>query len=195
MWTKIEGMRPLRQLEAIVLAAGAGSRFGGGKLAALFDGRRLIDRAVDAALAAPVRKVTVVVGPDPDLVAGRPVAVVRAGDHALGMAHSLRAGLQSLPADTDGAFVFLGDMPCVPHAILAPMAAAFVEGVEAVAPMHPRGRGHPVLLRRTLFGEIAALSGDRGARLILDRLGGQLALAPTDDDGVLLDIDRREDLP
>ncbi|PXA82726.1 nucleotidyltransferase family protein, partial [Caulobacter sp. D4A] len=51
------------RLEAIVLAAGAASRFGGGKLLADYRGRPLLDHALDTALAAPARGVTGVLRP------------------------------------------------------------------------------------------------------------------------------------
>src|SRR6478609_1963038 len=55
--------------EAVVLAAGSGSRFGGGKLLAAWDAGVLLEGALAAAFAAPVRDVTVVVGADADAVA------------------------------------------------------------------------------------------------------------------------------
>jgi molybdenum cofactor cytidylyltransferase len=55
-------------------------------------------------------------------------------------------------------------------------------------------RGNPVLVARALFPDLLALSGDVGARAILERLGDRLALVEAPDDGVLFDVDRVEDL-
>jgi molybdenum cofactor cytidylyltransferase len=192
-------------LEAIVLAAGAGSRFGGAKLTAPWRGGRLIDGALAAAFAAPVRSVTVVTGADPMVEpAARAFAeargesarlrLVHAADHAEGMAAPLRTGVGSLPYDAAGAFVFLGDMPLIPPAILPSLAEALAAGAEAAAPSFQGQRGHPVLFSAALFPALAALKGDEGARSVLRGLGDRLALIETDDAGVLVDIDRPGDL-
>lgn len=187
-------------LEAVVLAAGSGTRFGGGKLTAAWDAGVLLEGALAAAFAAPVRSVTVVIGADAEAVAAAArgfdprTLVVHAADHAEGMAASLRAGISSLPLDADGAFVFLGDMPRVPTAVLGRMAQALIDGALAAAPVFQGRRGNPVLIDRTLFPELLALTGDAGARGVLQALGDQLALIESPDDGVLFDVDTPGDL-
>jgi molybdenum cofactor cytidylyltransferase len=185
---------------AIVLAAGSARRFGGGKLTADFAGAPLIFGALAAARAAPAASITVVTGADAETVAAAvrvfdpAIRLVHAADHLEGMAASLRAGIASLAADIAGAFVFLGDMPRVPQAVLAPLADAVRAGAPAAAPTFRQRRGNPVLLSRRLFPEVAGLRGDQGARPILERLGPQLALVEAPDDGVLFDVDAPGDL-
>jgi molybdenum cofactor cytidylyltransferase len=192
-------------LEAIVLAGGAGTRFGGAKLTAPWRGEALIDGALAAAFAAPVRSVTVVTGADPQVeaaaraFAGRTGAAARlrlvhCAEHAEGMGATLRTGVTSLPADAAGAFVFLGDMPAIPHSVLPALAAAIAAGAPAAAPMFKGQRGHPVVFSATLFPRLLALTGDEGARQVLRGLGDRLALVETADAGVLLDIDHPADL-
>jgi molybdenum cofactor cytidylyltransferase len=186
--------------EAVVLAAGSGRRFGGGKLLADWHGRPLLHAALSAASAAPVRGITLVAGADAQAVAAAAKAfdpairIVRAADHAEGMAASLRAGIAALAPEIDAAFIFLADMPRVPHAVLAPLARAVADGALAAAPVFEGTRGNPVVLARALFGEVAALRGDLGARPILARLGDGLALVESPDAGVLFDVDGRGDL-
>ncbi|HWD67716.1 MAG TPA: nucleotidyltransferase family protein [Caulobacteraceae bacterium] len=191
--------------EAIVLAAGAGRRFGGAKLTSTWRGGRLIDGALGAALSAPVARVLVVTGADPDVATAarafgqarggaKPLAVVHAADHDLGLSASLRAGFAAIDARSRGAFLFLGDMPLVPHDIAAKLADVLKGDVLAAAPGCQGRRGHPALFARALFGSIAELRGDQGARRILDRLGERLALVDTTDTGVLVDIDAPGDL-
>jgi molybdenum cofactor cytidylyltransferase len=187
-------------LEAVVLAAGSGTRFGGGKLLAAWDAGVLLEGALTAAFAAPARSVTVVIGADADAVAAAARAfdpralIVHAADHAEGMAASLRAGIASLPPDADGVFVFLGDMPRVPTTLLGRMAEALLDGALAVAPVFQGRRGNPVLLDRTLFPQLLALTGDAGARGVLQSLGERLVLVESPDDGVLFDVDKPSDL-
>jgi molybdenum cofactor cytidylyltransferase len=193
------------RLEAIVLAAGLGSRFGGAKLTAPWRGGALLDGALAAAFAAPVRSLTVVSGADLGVepaaraFAGRGdqgerLRIVHAADYASGLSASLRAGVASLPPDADGAFVFLGDMPAIPHGVLSPLAEALAQGAQAAAPTFAGRRGNPVLFSRPLFARLLTLEGDEGARQVLSGLGDALALVPTDDPGVLFDVDLPQDL-
>lgn len=194
------GAGATQALEAVVLAAGSGVRFGGGKLLAPWGDGLLLDAALAAAFAAPVRGVTVVTGADAEAVAAAArafnpaVRIVHAADHAEGMGASLRAAIASLPADAEGAFVFLGDMPRVPVAVLPKLAAALAQGARAAAPMFQGRRGNPVLLGRELFPDLLRLTGDAGARSVLQGLGELLALIEAPDDGVLFDVDEPGDL-
>ncbi len=196
--------RSLR-LEAIVLAAGLGSRFGGGKLTASWQGKPLIEGALAAAFAAPARSVTVVTGADDAVAtAARAFAekvgatnrlrVLFAPEYAEGMGASLRTGIASLPEDAEGAFVFLGDMPRVPVEVLPQMAEALALGAAAAAPIFDGQRGHPVLFSAGLFEPLRALGGDAGARSVLAGLGEAFVTVPCDSDGVLFDVDLKSQL-
>jgi molybdenum cofactor cytidylyltransferase len=192
--------------EAIVLAAGAASRFGSAKLLAPWLGGVLLDGALAAAFAAPVRSVTVVTGAEGERIAAEArrlaermgesdrLRIVEAKNHAEGMGASLRAGAAALPADAGGVFVFLGDMPRVPIAVLSDLAAEVRAGAPAAAPEFRGRRGNPVLMGAGLIPRLLALTGDKGAREFLAGLGADLALVEAPDDGVLFDVDRPEDL-
>ena len=192
-------------LETIVLAAGFGARFGGGKLTAPWRDGVLLDGALAAAFAAPVSTVTVVWGADPAVPQAAKAFAERAGgaarlrlvnapDHAEGMAATLRAGVASLAPETTGAFVFLGDMPRVPTAVLPKLAEAVAAGAPAAAPRFEGRRGHPVLFSSALFPQLLALTGDEGARAVLQKLGATLATVEAPDEGVLFDIDLPADM-
>ena len=189
-----------------MLAAGRGARFGGGKLLAPYRGGLVLEGALAAAFTAPVWRVTLVVGGDGPMVAAAALAfaelagqsarlqVVEAADWAEGMAASLKRGIAALAPETDGAFVFLGDMPRLPPTIASRLAEALQAGAAAAIPTFSGRRGHPVLLGAGLFPAIASLSGDQGAKPLLDGLGPRLAEIVADDDGVLFDVDAPEDL-
>ena len=185
---------------AVVLAAGAGTRFGGGKLRAEWRGKPLIRWAVEAACASPAGSVAVVTGADPEVGAaarcdcGSPLVVIGAMDWAEGLSASLRAGFSSAPINAKGVFVFLGDMPRVPHEMGRRLCEALAGGSKAAAPVCGGRRGHPVLVGRELSDQIAMISGDVGLNATLDALGPALALVETDDDGVLFDVDTPEHL-
>lgn len=177
---------------AIVLAAGSAMRFGSDKLSAQFDGQPLLHHAIRAARAAPVSRVIVVCPPEltPGDWAGEP-PVVTERLHSDALSSSLKAGIAAA-GDADAAFVFLGDMPLVPHDIAPRLAAVLGNGFAAL-PRHRGMPGHPVLLSRRAFAAIAGLSGDQGAGRLL-RQRDDIVILDVESDAILLDIDRPADL-
>lgn len=186
-------------LDAIVLAAGRGARFGGGKLLAPLNGQPLIAGALRAALAAPVRQVLVAVGDDLELhetIIGESerLLLVAVPDAAEGMGASLRTAAARVSDDAAGVFVFLGDMPAIAPTTIEILARALVAPDHVVAPVFEGQRGHPVLFGAAWLPALRGLSGDEGARGVLAKAGERLRLVSVQDPGVLLDIDRPEDL-
>jgi molybdenum cofactor cytidylyltransferase len=192
-------------LEAIVLAAGRGVRFGGDKLVAEMGGAVLVTAALRTALASPVRRVLVAVGDNPRLVAALQAAaagldaadrmvIVPVPNAAEGMGVSLSTAAAALPADIDGVFVFLGDMPAIAPETPMSLAAALDGPDRIVVPVHDDRRGHPVLFGATWLSALAKLEGDEGARALLARAGSRLIAVEVGDPGVLFDVDRPEDL-
>ena len=157
---------------AIVLAAGAGLRFGGGKLLAELSGRPLLAHVLDAAHSAGLEEIVVVVGPvaaELDaiaLTAGARLVVNPAPEQ--GLSSSVRVGLAALaPAadDTlDAALILLGDQPRTSRAAIRALLGAEVpEGHSIVIPRYAGGGGaNPVLLLRAAWPLAAGLDGDRG---------------------------------
>ncbi len=179
-------------LAAIVLAAGAGSRFGGNKLSAPFKGEPLIAHAIRAARAAPVERVIVVCPASLDIGdwPGSPqVEPLRIASPELSA--SLKAGILAA-AGSDGAFVYLGDMPLVPGSIASQLAASLASNYAAL-PRWQGKAGHPVLLSARAFPDIAQLQGDEGAGRLL-KARKDIAFVDCPDEGITLDIDRAEDI-
>jgi len=177
---------------AIVLAAGSGVRFGGGKLVAPLAGVALVRRVVEGVLASAVREVIVVVGADEmrvrDALDGLPVALVANERHAEGMGASLRAGIDALPDDADAALVVLGDQPGVGARIIDPMLIAMAERRAAIIVPSYRGvRGTPVLFARATFAELCEVRGDVGGREVVRRGPSRVA-------EVALDLDEPPDV-
>jgi molybdenum cofactor cytidylyltransferase len=198
--------RPM-ELHALVLAAGAGTRFGGRKLLAPWGTGVLLHGALRSAFSAPVASVAVVTGADAEAISAAvrdfaredaakvDLRIVHAADYGTGVSASLRAGLTALPSSAEGVFVFLGDMPCIPAAVPPALADALAPpDILAAAPVHEGRRGHPVLVAKALIPQFLMLRGDEGAKRIIGGLGPALALVPTADPGVLLDVDETADL-
>lgn len=189
---------------AVVLAAGAGSRFGGAKLSASWGRGTLLDAAFRSACDAPVAGVVVVTGAHRQAVeaivagfapaVGVRLATVHCADHARGMSASLRCGLAALPADAAGAFIFLGDMPRIPPGTADRLLDALTHRRLAAAPLFGERLGHPVLISRDLFAVFSGVAGDGGGGRILRDLGDMLARVPVSDERIFADVDTPADL-
>jgi molybdenum cofactor cytidylyltransferase len=162
-------------IAAIVLAAGASTRFGAQKLLAPLGGATVVRSAVSRAVDAGVEDVIVVAGADAAAVTaaldGLPVRVIVNENAAAGMSASLAAGVAACAPGTAAALVVLGDQPLVPaEAYAAVLRAYHAGGASIVAPRYTGGvRGHPVLFAEAVFAELGALRGDRGAREVIER--------------------------
>jgi len=181
----------------ILLAAGAGTRFGGDKLMhRLADGTPMA-LAAAGALRAACPRVVAVVRPGDEALARRLAAAgcepVFCPQAHRGMGHSLAAGVQATP-DADGWLVTLADMPFIAADSHRAVLARLHGGASLAAAFFDGRRGHPVGFARIWFSQLTALTGDQGARAILANNRRQLTLCPVDDPGVTRDIDRPEQL-
>ena len=163
---------------ALLLAAGRASRMNGNhKLLAAFDGKALVRRSAETALAAGPARVMVVTGHraaeiEAELT-GLPVDILYNPDHAEGMSTSLRAGVSALGPECDGVVVMLADMPNVTGVDVRRLLDAFAEagGHAIVRAVSGGKRGNPVVLPRATFAAIFQLEGDVGARHIVESAG------------------------
>jgi molybdenum cofactor cytidylyltransferase len=193
---------PQARIAAVVLAAGRSSRMGAANklLAEALAGMPMVRRVVDTVLASAARPVIVVTGNEQGKVQaalrGCRATFVHNPGFADGMSTSLRAGLAALPDRTDGVLICLGDMPLVTPAVLDRLIAAFnpLEGRAICVPTWNGKRGNPVLWDRRFFAEMAALSGDVGAKHLIGEHADLVAEVPMPDDAVLTDIDTPEAL-
>lgn len=183
---------------ALVLAGGAGRRFGGGKLLADLAGAPVIRRVAEGVAGAGFAEVIVVTGADDAAVRGAleglASRILHAPDWAEGMAATLRAGIAALDSGARGVCVFLGDMPLVPVGVFPALAEAAERSGYAARPRFEGKPGHPVAFTRAAFADLMALQGDKGATALLAGRPDAVAYIETADSGVLLDIDTPEDL-
>jgi CTP:molybdopterin cytidylyltransferase MocA/xanthine/CO dehydrogenase XdhC/CoxF family maturation factor len=190
-----------QRIAGILLAAGASSRMGANKLTLPFKGKPMVRHAADAALAAGLDPLIVVTGHEAaamrDALTGAAVQFVHNAYYADGLSTSLRAGLAAVPAGCDGAMILLGDMPAVTPQIITRVIAAFDPGAGraiCVATAADGRRGHPVLWGQQFFPEICALSGDQGARALMEAHSSCIAEVDAGSDAPLIDIDTPEAL-
>jgi nicotine blue oxidoreductase len=179
----------------LVLAAGAGRRFGMPKALVPYRGRLLVQRAADTLREAGCARTLVVLGASAERVRAEAPDLddtVVNEDWASGMGSSLRAGLQSLTGDA--AVILLVDMPGVTaEAVRRVISHA---GADTLAMGDYDGRrGHPVLLGRDHWAGVAAsATGDKGARDYLRAHATEVRVVPVGDVADDHDVDVRADL-
>lgn len=187
----------MHDIVGILLAGGASRRFGGNKLKQLLpNGEAVAVCACRHLLAACDRVVVVLSAENQDLA----TALSELGakclicpDAELGMGHSLRFGIANTE-NAQGWLIALADMPWIAPTTLAQLAKALKQGTQLVAPSYQQQRGHPVGFCQKFRAELLELSGDQGAKALLNLYAADLQLLETNDPAILWDIDFKADL-
>lgn len=185
-------------IAALVLAAGRSTRMGESKVLLSLGDRTLLAHAITAAQASQCGTVVVVAGARAGDVRREAeslgASVVVNPRYADGMATSLAAGVAALPPDCEAAVVLLGDQPRIGAAAIDRLIAAYrATGKPMVLSRYGEVAGAPALIARPLFADVAALTGDTGARGLAARRPDQVAevtLAPDE----AWDVDTPDDL-
>jgi nicotine blue oxidoreductase len=168
-------------VSAIVLAAGGGTRFGGGKLLARLGGQPLIEAVLDNLRRAPVDEVIVVVGAEAErlheVCQRYGVRTVDNEEWEQGQSSSVLAGLRTCAGDA--AVILLGDQPLIGAGAVGRLVAAFAEGAEVAVATYEGKRRNPVLFSREVWPLLEP-------ELVVE--------VPCEEVGNPADVDTREDL-
>jgi molybdenum cofactor cytidylyltransferase len=168
---------------------------GSNKMLADVEGVPMVRRVTETVLASRVAPVVVVSGHEPEALAralaGLAVRIVHNPEYEHGLSTSLRTGLAALPEDVEGVVVALGDMPLIEARHINKLVAAFnpLEHRSICVPVSSGERGNPVLWGRQHFAAMRKLSGDRGARILMDSLSEEIAEVVIEGRAVLADVD------
>lgn len=202
---------------AVILAAGAASRYGQPKQLLDYHGQPFVRRVAQTALAAGLSPVRVVTGANAEAVeaavADLAVEIVHNAEWQEGQASSIRAGLNPHPASPsaghpppnstevrriwgrvgEGAVIFiLADQPQVTAHVLTALKARHAEGLfPIIAPLIADRRGNPVLFDRDTFPDLLKLSGDVGGRALFREYA--VEYVPWHDESLLFDVDDEDD--
>ncbi len=183
----------------IMLAAGYSRRFGADKRLALMpDGRSLLENTLSRVPAdfSFSRRLLVLHPGDEALaeVFAEDWPVCFAADAAAGLGHSLAAAVSLVPEDWQGALIALADMPAIEPATYQKIRLALCQH-DIVRPVCRQQYGNPCGFRAKYFSMLASLSGDRGARDLLQREQAAVYLLDCEDAGTLKDVDEKSDVP
>jgi molybdenum cofactor cytidylyltransferase len=191
------GADPGEGLHAIVLAAGASTRFGSPKQLIRVAGRPLLNTAVARAADVAGSAVTVVLGASAaelaPLLTHSQASIVINREWREGMASSIRAGVARLPASCTAVLLMLVDQAAVTTEDLERLVGAWRRQPDyIVAARYGMTTGVPAIFPRAAFPDLASLRGDVGARILLQRNPDRVVRVPMA--RAAIDIDTPEDL-
>ena len=160
-------------------------------------GRPLVDRVIDAAVAAGLGEIVVVLGPGSPAEANADlerVRIVRNPNPEEGLSSSVRIGLAALGQDVDAALVLLGDQPLVRAEVIRALVSEDVPpGRSIVVPRYAGGGGqNPTLVLRAAWPLAEGLTGDRGFGPLIAAHPDLLVEVPAD--GSNPDVDTHADM-
>jgi len=191
--------RPVMVAVAL-LAAGQSRRMGGpNKLLARIDGEPIVRLSAQRALACGGHPVIAVLGhmagEIEKALSGLNVVTAVNGAYATGISSSIKTALLHVPADADGMMVLLADMPALGPDHLKRLIDVFakVGGSAVVRATFDGKRGNPVILPRGLFGAIQQLTGDVGARHLIET-GDMPVIDVEIGPAAMVDVDTPDDL-
>ncbi len=187
-----------KTVTAIVLAAGESKRMGRPKQLMPFGDVTMLEKVVATILQAGLNEVIVVLGHRAREIAprlaGRPVVIVTNPDYWQGMSSSLRCGLGRASETVAAFMVVLGDQPLIGRDIVAKLLEEFARGGPGiVAPVYRGQRGHPVIFSSEYRLELLAVTGDAGARVVVEAHPEAVRYVEVDSPAVVTGIDTEAD--
>ncbi len=193
----IQANEPDAGLHAIVLAAGASTRFGSAKQLIRIAGRPMLHATVTRAVEVAGNAVIVVLGARAaelaPLLTHSPASIVINRDWREGLGSSIRAGVARLPAACSGAMLLLADQAAVTAEDLRRLVGAWRRQTEYIAAaVYGSTVGVPAIFPRSVFTDLLQIRGDQGARALIQRNPDRLVRVPMA--SAALDIDTPEDL-
>lgn len=181
-----------QQIDVLVLAAGAASRFGSAKQLLNYRGRSLVQHCIDKANRLCPGRVFVVLGSNQELIEPliSDAKIIRNHYWQQGLGVSIAAGIDNIDPQSDGLLILLADQVALTTDELNLLLDAF-DGSNTVAAHYAGRHGVPAIFPRSLYAELRALSGDSGAKALLQR--SDVNITEIDLPNAAMDIDTPED--
>ena len=194
---------------AIILAAGTSSRMGAGrhKLLLPLSNRPVLIHVIEATLASQARPIIVVLGHQAEQVQAAiaahvdhtAISVIENPDYRQGMSTSLHAGVKAITnqaassSTLDSALVILGDQPMMTtHILNSLITTRQTTGKRIITPLYNGKRGNPILFAASLFPELLEVTGDEGARSVIERYRQEVATVELGNAVATYDVDTWE---
>jgi molybdenum cofactor cytidylyltransferase len=193
------------RVAAIVLAAGASTRYGQPKQLLSVGGKTMLQHVVDVVLASSVDQTIIVLGHRADEIGAsvwqglltttdKPADIVTNEEWEAGLSTSVQAGLRAIRPDVQAALFVLADQPAITPGIIVALLGRYQEtGAPIVVPTYQGKRGNPALFDRSLFAELMKVRDDQGGRQLIDRYANRTEKVEISSEAVLVDVDTEED--
>jgi molybdenum cofactor cytidylyltransferase len=181
-----------QHIEVLILAAGAASRYGSPKQLINHHGKSLLQHCIDKANEVCPGRVSVVLGANRELIEPliSEAKVIRNNHWQQGLGASIAIGVENIDPQSDGLLILLADQIALTIDDLNLLLDAF-DGSNTVSSYYAGRRGVPAIFPRSLYAELRALSGDSGAKAVLQR--SDIGLVEIDLPLAAMDIDTPED--
>ena len=185
-------------LVGLIVAAGYSSRMGTFKPLLPLGETTVIEAAVDSLLLGGVTDIRVIVGHRAaevvPVLERLPVSIIENPNYAAGMFSSVVTGLSQFAGEAEAFMLLPGDTPLIRRSSIKDLMKAYRQtGAAVVYPVFNGHRGHPPLISAKCFPAILSGDGVGGLRTILEQFAADSAEVAVADQGVIMDIDIRED--
>jgi molybdenum cofactor cytidylyltransferase len=192
-------VREMARVGAIILGAGLSTRMGSPKQLLRLGDETMLERVVDVAMRSRANPIVLVVGANAPLIQEKMgkegVRVVINEQYILGIATSVKKGLQFIMDEVDALLIMLGDQPFLTPAFLDKLIESYENsGKQLVVPIYKGEQRNPVLFDKSLFHELLGLEGDEGAKKVVERNMDKCATVETEDESLFVDIDTPDQL-
>jgi len=184
-------------ISAILLTAGQSKRMDGeNKLTKEIQGVPLIKHSVKNILVSSIDELIIVLGYQKEIIEklidpNEKIKFVFNKDFESGMASSIKIGLDNLSEKTEAFFICLGDMPMVNHNIYNQLIKS-KNNKEIIVPNYKGQQGNPVLFNKSMKEKIINISGDVGAKKILELNKDKILNLEINDQGVTKGFDTQD---
>ncbi len=187
-----------KKICGIILAAGSASRMGRTKQLLPFGNTTLLGQVIQNARQSALHELIVVLGYCADEIEQAidfyGAKIVRNPVYQKGQSSSLIKGLEAVSPICDAALFLLGDQPLITAAIINKIIHAFKNSQASVTIPYCKGiRGNPVIITRSLFHRLKALTGDTGPRVLFGEFKDVILKVPISDEAILMDVDTIDD--
>ena len=184
-------------ISAILLAAGQSKRMNGvNKLTKKIQGIPLIKLSVKNILASSINELIIVLGHQKEIIEklidkNEKIKFVFNKNFESGMASSIKTGLNNLSEKTEAFFICLGDMPMVSHDIYNQLIKS-KNNKEIIVPTYKGQQGNPVLFDKSMKEKVLNISGDIGAKKILELNKDKILNLKISDQGITRGFDTQD---
>ena len=185
-------------ISAILLAAGQSKRMDGeNKLTKKINGISLVKHSIKNILSSSVNELIVVIGYQREIIEklidkNEKIKIIFNKDFESGMASSIKTGIDNLSEKTEAFFICLGDMPMISHDIYDQLIKS-KDNKEIIVPTYKGQQGNPVLFNKSMKEKIINISGDVGAKKILELNKDKILNLKINDQSIAKSFNTQED--